>query len=288
MSILEDLKLEFKIGDISIKIIMICIFTFLISIPFFYDFKRGFFDIPGWLSLSSDYKESLVFPWTFISYQFFHGGLLHLIGNMFALTFASRHFLTFFTQKQLLGVYILGGIFAGIVFVIGYFLLQNVGALIGASASVMAVLVAVTVYQPLMMVRLPLLGYIKLWYITATIIIALDVLNFQLSNTGGHLAHLGGALFGFIYIKTLQSGTDLTSGFNTVLDRLVSLFSGRRSTPFKKVHKNVKSTTVKTTTRVVTKDKSQQQIDEILDKISQSGYDSLTKEEKEFLFKAGK
>ncbi|MFC7773554.1 rhomboid family intramembrane serine protease [Flavobacterium sp. GCM10027622] len=288
MSIFEDLKLEFKIGDISIKIIMICVFTFLVSIPFFYSFQKGVFEIPDWLSLNSDYNRSLIFPWTLITYQFFHGGFFHLVANMFALTFASRLFLTFFTQKQLLGVYILGGAFAGIVFVIGYLLLQNFGVLVGASASVMAVLVAVTVYQPLMMVHLPLLGHIKLWYITATIIIALDILNFQLANTGGHLAHLGGALFGFIYIKTLQAGTDLTSGFNTLLDAIVGLFSGRKSTPFKKVHKNVKSDSAKSTSRVVTKDKSQQQIDEILDKISQSGYDSLTKEEKEFLFKAGK
>ena len=288
MSILEDLKQEFKIGDISIKIIMLCVFAFLMSIPFFYNFSMGSFDIPEWLSLSSNYKELLIFPWTFITYQFLHAGVFHLIANMFALTFASRLFLTYFTQKQFLGVYVLGGVFAGIIFVVGYLLLQNSGILVGASASVMAVLVAVTVYQPLMMVRLPLLGYVKLWYITGALIIALDILNFQLANTGGHLAHLGGALFGFIYIKTLQAGTDLTSGFNKLLDSLAGLFSGRKTTPFKKVHRNAKSNTINNTTRVVTKDKSQQQIDDILDKISQSGYDSLTKEEKEFLFKAGK
>jgi membrane associated rhomboid family serine protease len=288
MSIFEDLKLEYKIGDVSVKLVMVTILMFIFSIPLFYKFKFGVFIYPDWLSLNSEYKGFLFFPWTFITYQFLHGGIGHLIANMLALVFSSRLFLTFFTQKQLLGVYILGGFFAGLVYVLGYFFLGQNGVLVGASASVMAVLVAVTVYQPLMMVRLPLLGHIKLWYITATIIIALDVLNFHLANTGGHLAHLGGALFGFLYIKLLQSGTDLTSGFTKILDGLENVFSKRKSTPFKKVHKNVKMDTAKTTSRVVTKDKTQQQIDEILDKISQSGYDSLTKEEKEFLFKAGK
>lgn len=288
MSVFEDLKFQFKIGDVSVKIIMLNILVFIISIPFFYDFKFAFFEYPDWLVLSSGYKESLIFVWTFFTYQFLHSGFLHLFFNMIALTFASRLFLTFFTQKQLLGVYILGGVFAGIVFISGFLLLGQSGILVGASASIMAVLVAVTVYQPLMIIRLPLIGNVKLWYITVTCIVISDILNFQISNTGGHLAHLGGAIFGFIYIKSLKSGVDLTSGFSKLVDGFATLFSGRKSSPFKKVHKNFKANTAKNASRVVTKDKTQQQIDEILDKISQSGYDSLTKDEKEFLFKAGK
>jgi len=109
-----------------------------------------------------------------------------------------------------------------------------------------------------------------------------------LDNTGGHISHLAGAFFGFIYIKLLQNGTDLSIIVSRIIDFFVNLFRKSPSTPFKKVHKNYQKPTEKVTSRIVTKDKTQQQIDEILDKISQSGYDCLTKEEKEFLFKAGK
>jgi hypothetical protein len=105
---------------------------------------------------------------------------------------------------------------------------------------------------------------------------------------GGHIAHLSGAFFGFIYIKLLQNGTDLSRIVTSVIDFFANLFSPKKTTPFKKVHVNPKKPVAKPTSKIVAKDKTQQQIDEILDKISQSGYDSLTAEEKEFLFRAGK
>jgi hypothetical protein len=113
-------------------------------------------------------------------------------------------------------------------------------------------------------------------------------MQIRLDNSGGHIAHLAGAFFGFIFIKLLENGTDLSKLVSTIIDFFVNLFSKSPSTPFKKVHKNYKRPTAKPTSKIVTKDKTQQQIDEILDKISRSGYDCLTKEEKEFLFKAGK
>jgi hypothetical protein len=105
---------------------------------------------------------------------------------------------------------------------------------------------------------------------------------------GGHISHLSGAFFGFIFIKLLQNGTDLSKIVSSVLHFFTNLFKKSTTTPFKKVHKNYNKPLIKTASKIVAKDKSQQQIDEILDKISQSGYDSLTKEEKEFLFKVGK
>jgi hypothetical protein len=114
-------------------------------------------------------------------------------------------------------------------------------------------------------------------------------MQFRLENTGGHISHLSGAFFGFIFIKLLQNGTDLSEILTRFLDFFANLFKKSDSKPFKKVHKNFSRPVEKTvSSRIIVKDKSQQQIDEILDKISQSGYDSLTKEEKEFLFKAGK
>jgi hypothetical protein len=207
---------------------------------------------------------------------------------MVILNFASSYFLTFFTQKQFLGLYILSAIFAGIAFVGGYYILNLSASIVGASAAIMGILVAVTTYQPLMNVRLLLIGNVKLWHITAVILI-LDLMQFRLDNTGGHISHISGALFGFVYIKLLQNGTDLSKIVSWVIAFFASSFKKPASTPFKKVHKNYSRKPVeKRASKIITKDKAQQQIDEILDKISKSGYDSLSKTEKEFLFKAGK
>ena len=162
-----------------------------------------------------------------------------------------------------------------------------IAPIVGASGAIMAILVAVTTYQPMMNVRLLLVGNVKLWQITLVILV-LDLLQIRMDNTGGHIAHLAGAFFGFIYIKLLENGTDLSKIVSKVIEFFVSLFQKSPSKPFKKVHKNFKRPMDKPISKIITKDKAQQQIDEILDKISKSGYDCLTKEEKEFLFKAGK
>ncbi|MFN3754249.1 rhomboid family intramembrane serine protease [Flavobacterium sp.] len=287
MSIIEDLKLQYKIGGIANKMIYWNVGLFLLSIPFFYQFKIGVFAYPDWLAVSSEPLVILYKPWTLLTYAFFHSGFFHLFFNMMVLHFASRLFLTFFTQKQYLGLYLLSAVFAGIVYVLSFYLLGNYSNMVGASGAIMALLVATTTYQPLMEVRLLLIGNVKLWHITGVLLL-LDLLQIQMNNTGGHIAHLSGAFFGYIYIKLLQNGTDLSRMVSSVIDFLANLSSPRKSTPFKKVHVNPKKPTIKRESKIVAKDKTQQQIDEILDKISQSGYDSLTAEEKEFLFKAGK
>ncbi len=287
MSIIEDIKLQYRIGGIANKMIYWNVGFFLLSIPLFYQFKLGFFDYPNWLAVSSEPLVILYKPWTLLSYAFFHYGFLHLFFNMMVLNFSSRLFLTFFTQKQYLGLYFLSAVFAGLCFVLSFYILGRSSMMVGASAAIMALLVATTAYQPLMEIRLLLIGNVKLWHITAVIML-LDLLQIQMENTGGHIAHLSGALFGFIYIKLLQNGTDLSKIVTVIIDFFINLFKKKPSTPFKRVHVNSKKMVETKSSKIVTKDKTQQQIDEILDKISQSGYDSLTAEEKEFLFRAGK
>ncbi len=287
MNILDDLKLQYKIGGIALRVIYWNVACFLISLVFFYQYSGGGFAYPDWLALSSDPNSFLFKPWTFLTYSFFHSSFWHLLFNMMVLNFASQLFLTFFTQKQYLGLYILSAIFAGVVYALSYFFLGYSASIVGASAAIMSILVAATTYQPLMGVRLIFFGNVKLWHITAVILI-LDLMQFRLDNMGGHISHLAGAAFGFIFIKLLQNGIDLSIIISRIIDFFTNLFKKSPSTPFKKVHKNYQKPTEKVTSRIVTKDKTQQQIDEILDKISQSGYDCLTKEEKEFLFKAGK
>ncbi len=286
-SIIADLKFQYKIGGIANKMIYWNVGSFLVSIVFFYQFKLGFFAYPDWLAVSSEPTIVLSRPWTLLSYAFLHYGFMHLFFNMMVLNFSSRLFLTFFTQKQYLGLYLLSAVFAGLCFVLSFYLLGKSSMMVGASAAIMALLVATTTYQPLMDIRLLLIGNVKLWHITAVLLI-LDLLQIQIDNTGGHIAHLSGAFFGYIYIKLLQNGTDLSRIVSLIIEFFVTLFSRKQATPFKRVHVNPKKHTVKRESKIVTKDKTQQQIDEILDKISQSGYDSLTVQEKEFLFKAGK
>lgn len=294
MSLINDFKLEYRIGDMTTKLIFWNILLFAIpSVAFallrLFNVEFNYYNLVG---LPSNFSSFLIKPWTIVSYSFFHSGFMHILFNMIMLNFCGKLFVTFFTQKQLFALYVLGGLFGGVLFLLSYFvfpLLQNQSTLlVGASASVMAILVATTTYSPYMNIRLLLIGNVKLWHI-AIVFLVLDLIQLPLENTGGHLAHIGGAVFGFVFIKALQAGTDLTSGFNSLLDFFANLFSPKKSAPFKKIHKNPKSSNpTKTTSRVVIKDKTQQQIDEILDKISQSGYDSLTKEEKDFLFRAGK
>ena len=279
-SILDDLKMQYKLGGVAFRLIFWNVLCFLVSFLFFYQFQLGVFNFPDWIALTSDPNGLITKPWTLISYAFFHHGFGHLFFNMMVLHFSSMLFLTFFNSKQFLGLYLLSALFSGIAFVTGYYFLHLSSAMVGASGAIMAILVATTTYRPLMTVRLLFFGNVKLWHITAVILV-LDFLQFRIENTGGHIAHLAGAFFGFIFIKLLQNGIDLSRILNNP-------FQKSRRAPFKKVHKNYPKSAPKPSSRIVVKDKTQQQIDEILDKISQSGYDCLTQEEKEFLFKAGK
>jgi membrane associated rhomboid family serine protease len=279
-SILDDLKMQYKLGGVAFRLIFWNVLCFLVSLLFFYQFQLGIFTFPDWIALTSDPNVLITKPWTLISYAFFHFSFGHLFFNMMVLHFASMLFLTFFNPKQFIGLYLLSALFSGIAFVVGYYFLHLSSAMVGASGAIMAILVATTTYRPLMSIRLLFFGNVKLWHITAVILV-LDFMQFRIENTGGHIAHLAGAFFGFIFIKLLQNGIDLSRILNNP-------FQKSKRTPFKKVHKNYPKSAPKPSSRIVVKDKTQQQIDEILDKISQSGYDCLTQEEKEFLFKAGK
>lgn len=300
MGILDDLKMEYRIGGITQRLIFwnvglfaipfvvfSILFLFGVQLPHL-NWNSGETD---WFSLSSNPGDLLWKPWSIVSYMFLHANFLHLLFNMMMLYFAGRLFLTFFTQKQMFGVYILGGVFAGILYIISYNLLPALtlagSKMVGASAAIMTVLIATAVYQPYYQVRLLLIGTVKLWHI-AIVFVVLDLIQASGPNAGGHIAHLGGALFGFLYIRLLQNGTDLSRIVSSVIDFFVNLFKPKQKTPFKKVHKNKSTSRTASSVTGQSKDITQKRIDDILDKISKSGYDSLTKEEKEFLFKVGK
>ena len=293
MTVLQDLKLQYKMGGIAIRLIFWNILLFVILEVVFSLLKL--FSIPitytDYVSLSSNSIDLLWKPWSVISYAFFHSTIIHLVLNMLMLFYVSRLFTTFFTQKQLLGTYVLGAIFSGLTYIFGYTFfpaLINISVeMIGASGAIMAILFATVTYQPFMDVRLFGVFKLKLWQISFFLLF-IDFIQLSLNNTGGHIAHLAGALFGFIYIKLLINGTDLSNIVTSIINFFTNLVAPTKKQTFRKVHVNPKKPAVKKESKVVIKDKSQQQIDEILDKISQSGYDSLNAQEKEFLFKAGK
>lgn len=289
MSILKDLKQQYLMGGVTEKLIYWNVALFAIpavlgGILFLLGIN---FNYVQYVSLSSNPSDLLWKPWSIVTYAFFHAGIFHILFNLIILNFVGRLFMTFFTQKQLLSLYLMGAIFAGLIYILSYLifpaLINQQATLVGASGAIMAVLFAIATYAPYMQVRLLLIGSVKIWHI-AVFYLVVDLISLSFSNVGGHIAHLGGALFGYLYSSQLKNGTDITKHFSSFVDGLVNLFRGRKSAPFKKVHKNTRYTKPKP----VAKDKTQQQIDEILDKISKSGYDSLTKAEKEFLFKAGK
>lgn len=286
MNILDDLKLHYKMGGMVQKLIFwnIGLFALFALLTVVFQLSNGSFNYFDYVALSSNIEVFFMQPWTIITFNFFHVGILHLLFNLLVLHFSGRLFATYFTDKQLLGVYLLGGIFSGITFVLTYFVFNKFSVLVGASGAIMAILIATATYAPFLLLRMPLVGVVKLWHV-AFVLVLIDLIQLPMENTGGHLAHLGGAFFGFLYVKTLQNGTDLTKGLSLFFDFIVAALQPKKRVPFKKVHRNPSrqcgaSEGQKTVT--------QKQIDDILDKISTSGYDSLTKEEKEFLFKAGK
>jgi membrane associated rhomboid family serine protease len=280
MNIFQDFKNQYSNNGIVQKLIFWNIGVFVLTIIFFYDFKSGVFLFPKWLVLYSSFSDVLLKPWTLISYLFVHSGFIHLLFNMLMLHFVSRFFLTFFTEKQFLVVYILGGIFGGLVFVSIFYFTGQLVPVVGASGAIMTLLLATTTYSPYYILQIPLIGKIKLWHITA-LILSIDVLQLLAFNTGGHIVHLAGAFFGFVYVFLLKRGTDLAKPFSTIsFKRKV-----KKKTPFSKVHVNKATSNLSKTTKT---DVEQKKVDDILDKISKSGYDSLSKEEKEFLFKLGK
>ena len=283
MNFIKDIKSRYKKGNIVERIIYInsIIFIFTLFISVIQElYKIEINGILKWFALDHNFSILLSKPWTIISYGFLHADFLHLLLNLITLNFIGNLFIEYFTQKQLLTFYLLGTFFGGILYLLShnYFPLfeGRSSILIGGSAGISAIFIGITTYIPTYQFKIRFIGFVKLWYLAA-IWIGLDILALSGSNAGGHFAHLGGALFGFIYVNR---GTTKES---SILNLILSVFKTKKR-PFKKVYKSPKKSVKRETTTSLT----QQQIDVILDKISKSGYDALTQSEKEFLFKQGR
>lgn len=301
----DNLKYKYRLAGITEKLIAINLLVFVLFIllrtfAFLFQADEGLNWLREWLIVPSRLERFIQRPWTLITYAFMHASFWHILGNMIILYFSGRFFLTYFQPKRMLNYYFLGAIAGAVFFLASYNLFPAFADgrnyhLIGASAAVMAILIGIATQAPNMSIRLFFLGNIKLWWIAA-FFVAKDLIYIPIDNPGGHIAHLGGAGLGYLYTTQLARGRDIGGWFERFMDWVVGLFSAKPKKPFKKVYKNKTKPSgkrgpyqnVSPSDYTESQREKQQKIDAILDKISKNGYDSLSKEEKEYLFNAGK
>jgi membrane associated rhomboid family serine protease len=279
-----DIKDKLKRLNVIEKIIVANIIIFLLTSVLSYSGIHLNF-----LKLPSDFSSFIIRPWTIISYAFLHSDLWHVLFNMLWLYFLGQWFLNLFSTKMALNVYFLGSICGGLLFLLGYALLPSyfsgLAILVGASAAVRAMLIFLCAYMPQKELRFFTFS-LKLWHL-GMVIVVLDAFGILSgTNRGGNLAHFGGSILGYFYATQLHKGIDIGKGFEKLMDGFMSLFKSK--SPLKTVHKSKSKKMAGYSKDEFNQFNNQKRIDIILDKISKSGYESLTKEEKEFLFKAGK
>lgn len=307
-SILDDVKRQFRSGSMITRLVIINVVVFvvinLVHLLFYPPGNDGsvhsaiYDNILHFFCMSRDIWHIIKHPWVIITNAFLHEGFMHILFNMLFLYWFGRIVNDLIKESHILPLYILGAIVGGFTFFITANLLPygDVGSpyALGASAGVMAIVAASGVLAPNYQMNLLLIGPVRLKYIVATLIFLDLIATSRNSNTGGAFAHLGGALFGYIYVQQLRSGNDMSIGFNKLFYGIVDFFKGLFS-PKKKRSGNVK-VAYRNKGKIfgnASSDKEvdlshQEKLDAILDKIKKAGYESLTEEEKEFLFKASK
>ncbi len=292
MNIIDELKDSFRQGSILTKFIYLNIGVF-VAVKIVQIFLY-LFNTPGdtmnllkWLAVSADLSEVIKRPWTVITYMFLHENFIHILFNLLWFYWFGKIFLEYFEQKKLAGVYILGGLAGAVLYILSFNIFPVFGSILhnslalGASASVMAIVIAVSFYVPDHTVHMMFFGQIKIKYLAIAVFLLTSVFDFS-TNTGGKIAHIGGALFGYLFTYQYRNGKDITRGVNRFTDAVVSYFKPRKK--MKVTYKRPKTDMEFNRERA----EKQKEIDGILDKISKGGYESLTKKEKEILFKMGK
>ena len=294
---IDDLKHTFKQGNIVVRLIFINVAAYVLLMLL--GVVLGLFGIRigsliSDLYLPADLLQLMRRPWTLITYMFLHSGAWHLLGNMLWLYWFGRLFLYFFSSKHLRGLYVVGGLMGGLLYIIAYNVFPVFrdqlysSTLVGASASVLAIAIATAIREPEYRINLMFVGPVRLKYF-ALFIVLFDFLYVGSNNAGGHIAHLGGALAGWWFARGITQGYDITHWANACIDAIGNLFRKRERKPRKpkmKVHVN-NSRTADYDYNARKKSKSDE-IDRILEKLKKSGYSSLTDEEKRKLFEASK
>lgn len=295
--ILTDLKEAFRRGNVFIQLIYINVGVFvattLVTILLKL-FNRSAGSIFEMLALPASFERFIRQPWSIITYMFMHANLMHILFNMLWLYWFGSLFLYFFSGKHLRGLYILGGICGGLLYMVSYNVfpyfqpMVAYSTMVGASASVLAIVVATAYREPNYRVQLLLFGAVRLKYL-ALIVVVTDLLFITSDNAGGHIAHLGGALAGLWFAASLKKGTDVTAWINKAIDGIRALFARKtwQRKPKMKVHYGSNNAPRQKDYDYNARKKAQSdEIDRILDKLKKSGYESLTTQEKKSLFDA--
>ena len=292
---ISDLKNGFKRGSISLQFIYINVGVFVVTtlvsvfLMLFNLSNAGLFQV---LELPAYVPNFLVQPWSLLTYMFLHADALHLLFNMLWLYWFGQLFLSIYSARHLRGLYILGGLCGGLLYMLAfnvfpYFQNHIYGSwLLGASASVLAIVVATAVREPEYRVNFMFVGAVRLKYVALFMVIT-DLLFMTSGNGGGHIAHLGGALAGWWFAASLRKGHDVTKWINNVFDWVNGGFRFKISArkPKMKATKGGKNADYDYNAQ---KKRQSEEIDRILDKLKKSGYSSLTTEEKKRLFDASK
>jgi len=290
MSIINEIKVSFRQGNTLHKLIYLNLGLFLtvqivrivLILSNSYDFYDEFL---RYLAIPSNLDMLGRRPWTFISYMFLHEGFIHILFNLLWLYWFGMVFIQELGLKKLLSTYLVGGLMGGIFFVLFYNLfpvfepVRDGAVALGASASVMAVVVAAATYRPDRRMHLVFIGPVRIGYIALAMFILTSLVDFSV-NTGGKIAHIGGALTGFLFAYYYRRGKDIFRGFDRMMDRIASWFKPGKQhmkVTYKRPANDIEYNKQKIS--------EQKEVDQILDKISKGGYDNLSAREKEVLFK---
>lgn len=291
--LIDRLKITYKTGDVMIKLIFINTIVFLLIkvlevVLTLFNLQQ--LDFIQYLAVPSDPTDLLHRIWTPITYMFVHNSFWHILFNMLWLYWFGSLFMQYFSGRTLGSLYIIGGLTGAILFILTFNLIpfyvgMGNSLMIGASAAVMAIVIGIAFYRPEIRINLFLFGSIKIIYI-AVFVFLLDFLALDSANNpGGHIAHIGGAIAGFIFASRYKKGNDITEWMSLMVDKTINLFKPKKGKAKMKVTYKKKENDSDYNYR---KQNEQEEIDVILDKLKQTGYSSLSTKEKEILFNASK
>ena len=300
---ISNINRRFNTGSIAVKYIYINVGVFILIRLLIIIFRLFMKEAPYlmYLEMPSSPELFMQRPWTIITYMFVHIDFLHILFNMLWLYWFGNIFLQFFTGRQLGGLYLLGGITGGAFFLLAYntfpYLkqLSSMSFLAGASASVMAIVFAVSFCRKDYAINLLLIGRIKLIYLAVGVLL-IDILAITSENSGGHIAHIGGALLGILFAVQYQKQKDITGFINRLVDLIVNFFAHKPVFKTYRTDKNFSQSGNPPNSRhsetddayLRRKNAENRKIDEILDKLKHSGYESLSADEKKKLFDASR
>ena len=315
-SLKDDLTMRWMTGGMAVRLVMFNVLVFLIltTLRLLTGLGLPLPTLPGAFGLATSADPAILMfrPWSAVTHMFAHTEVWHLAMNMLILWWMGGMFRGYFGDRRTLSTYLMGGLCGFVLYVVGTNLVPSFpqgGYALGASSAVMALMVATATYLPDTVIRLFLIGPVKLKWVAIAYVVLDYVALSNGSNVGGHLGHIGGAAYGYAYMRGMQSNRDLGAPMERLIDWVVTTFgrssgssagAGRRSRKAtrrrgKGLHSVHRSVDVEGQTYRAQTDEEfnaekkarQERIDRILDKISKVGYDQLTKEEKEFLFRHG-